>query len=199
MARPQDPVQPRIRTAVSGRPHPPANPDSGNRALAAEPPSSSSAAAYRKLRSARAGQVLIRGNWSRWRWTRSGRCLASAREVRQVILGDREIACITVMTTMDNLYHKGWLLRHRHSRAYLYRPRRRASDCGRCRPGGGRSRHGGCRARCLRCRRLRYVHRSLPTAGPLRRGQQRTSPPRRRSRSRPPTATPVMSSVRSAS
>jgi predicted transcriptional regulator len=46
----------------------------------------------------------------------------TVREVFKDMLHDREIAYTTVMSTMDNLYHKGWLLRERDGKAYRYWP-----------------------------------------------------------------------------
>ncbi len=47
---------------------------------------------------------------------------AAVREVFKDMLHDREIAYTTVMSTMDNLYHKGWLSRERDGKAYRYWP-----------------------------------------------------------------------------
>ena len=46
----------------------------------------------------------------------------TVREVFKDMLHDREIAYTTVMSTMDNLYHKGWLMRERNGKAYRYWP-----------------------------------------------------------------------------
>lgn len=54
-------------------------------------------------------------------WVRDG--ATAVREVYEELLHDREIAYTTVMSTMDNLHRKGWLLRERHGKAYLYWPR----------------------------------------------------------------------------
>lgn len=45
------------------------------------------------------------------------------REVFEQMRVDREIAYTTVMSTMDNLFRKGWLTRELEGRAYLYRPK----------------------------------------------------------------------------
>lgn len=45
----------------------------------------------------------------------------SVREILTDIAVDRQIAYTTVMSTMDNLFRKGWLDRERAGRAYLYR------------------------------------------------------------------------------
>lgn len=46
----------------------------------------------------------------------------TVRAVYESLLLDREIAYTTVMSTMDNLYRKGWLARERNGKAYLYWP-----------------------------------------------------------------------------
>jgi len=46
-----------------------------------------------------------------------------ALTVRQLHLAFPELAYTTVMTTLDRLYRKGLLLRHRHGRAFAYEPR----------------------------------------------------------------------------
>lgn len=53
-------------------------------------------------------------------WDRDG--ATTVRDVFEDMLRDREIAYTTVMSTMDNLYHKGWLMRERNGKAYLYWP-----------------------------------------------------------------------------
>lgn len=45
------------------------------------------------------------------------------REVFEQMRLEREIAYTTVMSTMDNLFRKGWLTRERVGKAYLYRPK----------------------------------------------------------------------------
>lgn len=45
------------------------------------------------------------------------------REVFEQMRLEREIAYTTVMSTMDNLFRKGWLTREREGKAYLYRPK----------------------------------------------------------------------------
>jgi predicted transcriptional regulator len=53
-------------------------------------------------------------------WDRDG--VTTVREVFEGLLRDREIAYTTVMSTMDNLHHKGWLSRERDGKAYRYWP-----------------------------------------------------------------------------
>jgi predicted transcriptional regulator len=53
-------------------------------------------------------------------WDREGP--TTVREVFEGMLHDREIAYTTVMSTMDNLFHKGWLSRERDGKAYRYWP-----------------------------------------------------------------------------
>ena len=53
-----------------------------------------------------------------WTWQRP----APVREVLDVLSVERPLAYTTVMTVMDNLHKKGWLLRDRDGRAYMYRP-----------------------------------------------------------------------------
>ena len=54
-------------------------------------------------------------------WQRDG--VTTVRDVFEDMLRDREIAYTTVMSTMDNLHTKGWLLRERDGKAYRYWPR----------------------------------------------------------------------------
>jgi predicted transcriptional regulator len=51
-------------------------------------------------------------------WDRDG--ATTVRDVFEDMVRDREIAYTTVMSTMDNLYHKGWLMRERNGKAYRY-------------------------------------------------------------------------------
>jgi predicted transcriptional regulator len=44
------------------------------------------------------------------------------REMVDDLRPDRALAYTTVMTVMDNLYHKGWLRRERDGRAWRYQP-----------------------------------------------------------------------------
>jgi predicted transcriptional regulator len=44
------------------------------------------------------------------------------REMVDDLRPDRTLAYTTVMTVMDNLYHKGWLRRERDGRAWRYEP-----------------------------------------------------------------------------
>lgn len=52
---------------------------------------------------------------------------ALVREVADGLRPDRPPAYTTVMTVMENLYHKGWLLRERDGRAWRYTPTRSRS------------------------------------------------------------------------
>lgn len=47
----------------------------------------------------------------------------SAVTVRHTHLAFPNLAYTTVMTTLDRLYRKGLLLRHKHGRAFTYEPR----------------------------------------------------------------------------
>lgn len=51
-------------------------------------------------------------------WAASGP--VSVRAVRDELQVRRVIAYTTVLTVMDNLHRKGWLVRHRRGRAFLY-------------------------------------------------------------------------------
>ncbi|MBF6237393.1 BlaI/MecI/CopY family transcriptional regulator [Nocardia otitidiscaviarum] len=51
-------------------------------------------------------------------WARTER--TSVREVYDELTAVRDIAYTTVMSTMDNLYRKGWLDRERVGKAYHY-------------------------------------------------------------------------------
>ncbi|MEV4969556.1 BlaI/MecI/CopY family transcriptional regulator [Streptomyces scopuliridis] len=51
-----------------------------------------------------------------WTWNRP----ATVREVVDDINGVRPLAYTTVMTVTNILYSKGWLLRHKQGRAWLY-------------------------------------------------------------------------------
>ncbi|WP_040816682.1 BlaI/MecI/CopY family transcriptional regulator [Nocardia concava] len=46
----------------------------------------------------------------------------TVRDVYRELSGERSIAYTTVMSTMDNLHHKGWLERERDGKAYRYHP-----------------------------------------------------------------------------
>jgi predicted transcriptional regulator len=50
------------------------------------------------------------------------------REVSDQLNQDRPLAFNTVQTVMENLYHKGWLARHKDGRAYWYEPARSRDD-----------------------------------------------------------------------
>ncbi|MHB1876761.1 MAG: BlaI/MecI/CopY family transcriptional regulator [Streptosporangiaceae bacterium] len=52
-------------------------------------------------------------------WDRAG-APVTVRDLLDEISRDRPIAYTTVMTTMDNLYKKGWLSRVRDGKAYRY-------------------------------------------------------------------------------
>jgi predicted transcriptional regulator len=47
-------------------------------------------------------------------------CASTVRDVQSALPG---LAYTTIMTTLDRLYRKGLLLRHRQKRAYVYQPR----------------------------------------------------------------------------
>jgi predicted transcriptional regulator len=47
---------------------------------------------------------------------------ATVREILGEFSGSRALAYTTVMTVMDNLHRKGWLLRELDGRAYRYQP-----------------------------------------------------------------------------
>ncbi|HEY1228522.1 MAG TPA: BlaI/MecI/CopY family transcriptional regulator [Ramlibacter sp.] len=53
-----------------------------------------------------------------WTWQRP----ATVREIVDDINQQRTIAYTTVMTVADILYYKGWLLRSKQGRAWLYAP-----------------------------------------------------------------------------
>lgn len=53
-------------------------------------------------------------------WDRTGG--ATAREVGRTLAGDRDLAHTTVMTVLDRLAKKGFLVREREGRAWRYRP-----------------------------------------------------------------------------
>ena len=53
-------------------------------------------------------------------WSHAG--TTTVREVFDELAGQREIAYTTVMSTMDNLYRKGWLVRERVGKAFRYWP-----------------------------------------------------------------------------
>lgn len=52
----------------------------------------------------------------------AGEGTATVRDVLTDLQRDRSIAYTTVMTVMDNLHGKGWLVRERDGKAYRYRP-----------------------------------------------------------------------------
>jgi predicted transcriptional regulator len=53
-------------------------------------------------------------------WNRGAEALTTVREVFDELAAERDIAYTTVMSTMDNLYSKGWLAREREGKAYRY-------------------------------------------------------------------------------
>jgi predicted transcriptional regulator len=53
-----------------------------------------------------------------WEWGRP----TLVREMVDDLRDDRPLAYTTVMTVMENLYHKGWLRRCRDGRAWRYEP-----------------------------------------------------------------------------
>jgi predicted transcriptional regulator len=53
-----------------------------------------------------------------WRWNRP----ATVREIVDDINEQRPLAYTTVMTVTNILFHKGWLLRGKQGRAWLYTP-----------------------------------------------------------------------------
>ena len=53
-----------------------------------------------------------------WGWARP----ASVREVLEDLQQDRDIAYTTVMTVLDNLHTKGFVVREKVGRAFAYRP-----------------------------------------------------------------------------
>ena len=53
---------------------------------------------------------------------------ATVRDVLEVLHRQRPLAYTTVMTVMDNLHSKGYLVRTMHGRAYRYRPAKARSD-----------------------------------------------------------------------
>lgn len=55
-------------------------------------------------------------------WNRGAEANTSVRELYEEISEERTIAYTTVMSTMDNLYGKNWLTRHRDGKAYRYQP-----------------------------------------------------------------------------
>lgn len=53
-----------------------------------------------------------------WSWDQP----ATVREVLDDVNKERDLAYTTVMTVLDNLHRKGWLIRELDGRAYRYRP-----------------------------------------------------------------------------
>lgn len=54
-------------------------------------------------------------------WSRDER--STVRSVHDELISQRQIAYTTVMSTMDNLFRKGWLEREKVGLAYHYRPK----------------------------------------------------------------------------
>ncbi|HXP58678.1 MAG TPA: BlaI/MecI/CopY family transcriptional regulator, partial [Streptosporangiaceae bacterium] len=50
------------------------------------------------------------------------------REVSDQLNRERPLAFNTVQTVMENLFHKGWLTRHKKGRAYWYQAARSRDD-----------------------------------------------------------------------
>ncbi|HXP58649.1 MAG TPA: BlaI/MecI/CopY family transcriptional regulator [Streptosporangiaceae bacterium] len=50
------------------------------------------------------------------------------REVSDQLNRERPLAFNTVQTVMENLFHKGWLTRHKNGRAYWYQAARSRDD-----------------------------------------------------------------------
>ena len=50
------------------------------------------------------------------------------REVSDQLNKERPLAFNTVQTVMENLFHKGWLTRHKNGRAYWYEAARSRDD-----------------------------------------------------------------------
>jgi predicted transcriptional regulator len=55
-------------------------------------------------------------------WSRGASSATTVREILDELAAERTIAYTTVMSTMDNLYKKGWLARERDGHAYRYWP-----------------------------------------------------------------------------
>jgi BlaI family penicillinase repressor len=47
----------------------------------------------------------------------------SVRDVRQVLVGNRNLAYTTVMTVLDRLEKRGGVTRHKQGRAFIYEPK----------------------------------------------------------------------------
>jgi BlaI family penicillinase repressor len=47
----------------------------------------------------------------------------SVRDVRQVLVGNRNLAYTTVMTVLDRLEKRGGVTRHKEGRAFIYKPK----------------------------------------------------------------------------
>lgn len=54
----------------------------------------------------------------------------TVRAVHTALSGRRALAYTTVMTVLDNLHGKGWVLREREGRAWVYRPARAREEAG---------------------------------------------------------------------
>lgn len=53
-------------------------------------------------------------------WDHGPDVAVTVRDIFDELAAERRIAYTTVMSTMDNLFTKGWLARERDGRAYLY-------------------------------------------------------------------------------
>ena len=70
------------------------------------------------LRARRSGLGPLERNLLEFLWVQ-----ARAATVREVQAALPELAYTTIMTTLDRLYRKGLLLRHKDRRAFVYQPR----------------------------------------------------------------------------
>ncbi len=57
-----------------------------------------------------------------WARQEAGDGAATARDVSRALAGDRDLAHTTVMTVLDRLTKKGFLVRERDGRAWRYQP-----------------------------------------------------------------------------
>ena len=60
--------------------------------------------------------------------TKFDRSSTRVRDVHLHLTAQRELAYTTVMTVLDNLYRKGWVVRELDRRAYRYQPARSRED-----------------------------------------------------------------------
>ncbi|MBN9747964.1 penicillinase repressor [Amycolatopsis sp. A1MSW2902] len=54
----------------------------------------------------------------------------TVRAVHSTLRAERDLAYTTVMTVLDNLHTKGWVVRERDGRAWSYRPTRAREEAG---------------------------------------------------------------------